>query len=159
MKKEDIKFYIAEQTFNENGVEDTPSYISIEDYEPFIGIHYLKCTGIEDKGKPKNKYTETFADSGELLVCYDKDNDIYLDATDVVFTFIFVGERRQQSYDNFYNYIKKGKFFYYDTVRRKKILITLMDTVKPSADKYVGNNPYIQADFKFKNLWGESKSI
>ena len=44
-------------------------------------------------------------------------------------------------------------------MRYKKAYITLFEHVKPSDDIYKGSTPYIQADFKFKNLWGECKSV
>lgn len=143
---EDIKFYLSSNGSDWTDIETT-----------YSGMRYLKCKGLEDKGKPKNKYQETFADSDELRV-YEPD-DVMLEATDITFTFIFVGDNRQSVYESFYNYVKKGKFYYYDTMRRKKAYITLFEHVKPSDDIYKGSTPYIQADFKFKNLWGECKSV
>jgi hypothetical protein len=142
----DIKFYLSSNGLN---------WVDIE--EKYSGMHYLKCKGLEDKGKPKNKYQEVFADSDELRV-YEPDN-VMLESTDITFTFIFVGDDRQSVYENFYKDIKKGKYYYYDTMRYKKAYITLFEAVKPSDDIYKGSTPYIQADFKFKNLWGECKNV
>ena len=143
---EDIKFYLSSNGSEWTDIEAT-----------YSGMRYLKCTGLEDKGKPKNKYQETFADSDELRV-YEPAN-VMLEATDITFTFIFAGDSRQSVYERFYNDVKKGKFYYYDTMRYKKAYITLFEHVKPSDDIYKGSTPYIQADFKFKNLWGECKSV
>ena len=123
----------------------------------FKGLKYLQCKGLEDKGKAKNKYTEEYADSNELRV-YEP-NEVCLEPTTITFTFLFVGDNRQSVYDYFYNYVKKGKFYYHDNVRKKQAYITLLDAVKPSGDMYKGSTPYIQADFKFQNLWGECKTI
>lgn len=123
----------------------------------FKGLRYLQCKGLEDKGKPKNKYTEEYADSNELRV-YEP-NEVRLESTTITLTLLFVGDDRQSVYDTFYNYVKKGKFYYHDNVRKKQAYITLLDAVKPSEDMYKGSTPYIQADFKFQNLWGECKKI
>ncbi len=123
----------------------------------FDGMRYLKCNGLEDKGKIKNKYTEAYADSDELRV--HEPDIVCREATTITFTFVFVGENRQSVYDDFYNYVKKGKFYYHDNVRKKQAYITLIDAVKPSNDMYKGSTPYIQADFKFQNLWGECRVI
>lgn len=145
---EDIKFYLKKE-----GVDE--EYLDLE--STFQGMKYLQCKGLEDKGKPKNKYTETYADSNELRV--HEPTDVCLEATTITFTFLFVGEDRQSVYDSFYEHIKSGKFYYYDTKREKKAYITLMEAVKPSDDIYKGSTPYIKADFKFQNIWGKCEPI
>lgn len=146
MAKNKYKFYFS---------KDDVNYESIED--KFDGLLYLKCTGLEDIGKPKNKYTETFADAEELKV-YESETVTH-EPTDIVFTFLFVGDNRQKAYRSFYEYIKSGKLYYYDTARFKKAYLELLDPVKPSKDEYKGGTPYMQADFKFKNLRGKCESV
>jgi hypothetical protein len=121
----------------------------------FVGLKYSKCVGLLAKGKIKNKYTETYAESDELRISEGK--NVAREATDITFTFFFVGNDRTEIYDNFYNYVKSGKITYYDTQRKKIALLSLFDAVSPSEDIWVGSVPYIKADFKFKNLWGECK--
>ena len=65
-----------------------------------------------------------------------------------------ITKTRQKVYDEFFDYVKLGRFYYYDTKRRKEAYISLFEPVKPSEDKYLGSTPYIKADFKFKNLKG-----
>ena len=142
----EVNFYLS---------SDGTNWIDIESH--YSGMRYLKCLGLEDKGKPKNKYQEVYADAAELRV-YEPD-EVMLEATYITFTFIFVGENRQEVYEQFYQDIQKGKFYYYDTKRYKKAYITLFDAVKPSDDNHKGSTPYIQADFKFKNLWGKCISV
>lgn len=144
----EYKFYMKQDT------EDAQLYDLESDFK---GLKYMKCQGLEEKGKPKNKYKEEYADSHELRV-YEP-NAVCLEPTTITFTFLFVGNDRQSVYDTFYNYVKKGKFYYHDNVRKKQAYITLLDAVKPSDDMYKGSTPYIQADFKFQNLWGECKAI
>lgn len=121
----------------------------------FVGLKYSKCTGLLAKGKIKNKYTETYAESDELRI--DEGDDITREATNITFTFFFVGDKRIKTYDAFYNYVKSGKIKYHDTQRKKQAFLSLMEAVEPSEDIWVGSTPYIKADFKFQNLWGECK--
>lgn len=121
----------------------------------FVGLKYSKCIGLLAKGKIKNKYTETYAESDELRI--NESDVITREATNITFTFFFVGVERIKTYDAFYNYVKSGKIKYHDTQRKKQALLSLMEAVEPSEDIWVGSTPYIKADFKFKNLWGECK--
>ena len=143
---ENIIFYIS---------KDDNNWIDIE--REWDGIRYLKCVGLEAIGKPKNKYTESFADANELKV-YEGD-EITNEPTDVTFTFLFIGDNRQKAYSNFYEFIKKGKIYYYDTKRKKKALLVLLDAIAPAVDEYKGSTPYMKADFKFKNIWGKCLNV
>jgi hypothetical protein len=144
MANEKYKFFLS---------KDNATWVDIEDNAEWKGeIRYMSCKGLETIGKPKNKYTESYADAQELRV-YEAD-EIFHEATDVTFTFIFVGENRKQVYASFYDYVKNGKFYYYDTARWKKAYLVLLEAVDPSEDDYKGGTPYMKAEFKFKNLWG-----
>lgn len=123
----------------------------------FNGLKYVECKGLEDRGKIKNKYIETYSDSDELRIW--EDDIITRNATTITFKFYVVGDRRRQVFDDFYNYIKQGKISYYDTARKKQALIVLMDEIKPSADKLYGSTPYIEFSATFQNLWGECKDV
>lgn len=140
------KFYMS---------KDGENYVSLED--KYAGLLYAKCVGLEDVGKPKNKYSESYADAAELRV-YDPAVVLH-DETDITFTFLFVGDNRRSVYNDFCSYVESGKIYYYDTARYKKAYLTLFDAVKPSHDEFKGGTPYIQADFKFKNLWGKCVNV
>lgn len=140
-----VKFYM--QKDGEDAIKDLEA--------DFVGLKYSKCTGLLAKGKIKNKYTETYAESDELRI--DEGDDITREATNITFTFFFVGDKRIKTYDAFYNYVKSGKIKYHDTQRKKQAFLSLMEAVEPSEDIWVGSKPYIKADFKFQNLWGECK--
>ena len=122
----------------------------------FEGLRYVKCEGLLDKGKRKNIYTESYSDSDELRVW--QGDEVTREATDITFTFVFMGDNRQAVYEDFYNYVKNGKLTYYDTARNKEALMVLIEAYKPKEDNWKGSTPYIQADFKFKNLRGECKN-
>lgn len=143
------KFYMQKQPIN--GVEQ-----EVKDLETdFYGLKYVKCVGLDLKGKPKNKYTETYSDANEVR--YWEGNPITFEATNITFTFYFIGEDRRKVFDEFYSYVSSGKITYYDTARKKEVLLVLLDEAKPSDDIFIGSTPYIQADFKFLNLWGIAK--
>ena len=124
----------------------------------FEGAHYLQCKGLEDRGKIKNKYVESYAEADELRV-YEPllKSDLKHEATDIVLTLLFVDtdtRNRRETFEAFYDYVKHGKFYYYDNIRRLEAYITLSEPVKPSDDICKGSLTYIKADFKFKNLKG-----
>lgn len=129
---------------------------SVRDLEKdFEGMKYIKCEGLLDKGKRKNVYTESYSDSDTLRVWMGE--EVTREATDITLTFVFIGDNRQNVYRDFYNYTKNGKITYYDTARNKEALLVLMDAIKVKDDIWKGSTPYIEVDFKFKNLWGECK--
>lgn len=140
---EDIRFYMQK--------DDSEVCIDLEAY--FEGLKYSKCKGLTSKGKRKNVYFESYSDSDELRVWQGE--TVVREATTIVFTFYFIGDNRQQVYDDFYDYVKNGQIYYWDTKRNKKAYLVLEEAVDPKEDVYQGSTPYLCADFKFQNLWGE----
>lgn len=131
------------------------SYVDLESY--FGGMKYSKCEGLEDLGKPKNIYTETYADADTLRVHIPQ--SVKREATTITFTFFFFGANRQDIYSRFNEFIKGQKIYYYDTARQKRAYMVLMDKTAPKEDIYKGSHPYISVDYKFQNLWGECVDI
>lgn len=121
----------------------------------FPGLKYSKCTGLLTKGKRKDVVVESYADSDTLRVW--QGSEVTREATNITFTFYFIGERRQSTYEFFYRYIRTGKISYWDTKRKKEALLIFTDKSDPKEDVYKGSIPYIMVDFKFQNLWGECK--
>lgn len=144
----DVKFYMKQDA-------DDTSWVSIE--EVFDGLKYKECKGLEDKGKPKNIYTESYADANELRVYMPK--EVYRESTTITFTFVFIGENRQSVYEDFYDFVSEKKIYYFDTKRKKKAYMLLNDAVTVGEDVYKGSVPYILVDFKFTNIWGECKQM
>lgn len=125
--------------------------------ENYANIKYKQCKGLETVGKPKNKYTESYADADELRV-YEPET-VLRESTDITLTLVFVGRERKAAYRQFLDLVSSGKFYYWDTVRMKKAYLTLLESVEPSEDDYKGSTQYMLADFKFKNLWGYCKNV
>jgi hypothetical protein len=132
-------------------------YIDIE--ERFKGMRYMKCDGLEDLGKPKNIYTETYADAAKLRVF--QPNEIKRTATTITFSFAFFGDSdtRQRLFDDFNTFIENQRLSYYDTARNKKVIeMILLGASKPKNDVYLGQG-YITADYTFQNLYGECERM
>jgi hypothetical protein len=119
----------------------------------FIGLKYSKCNGLNSKGKRKDIYIEEYADSRELRVWQDK--GVFREATSITFEFFFIGDNRQSVYDEFVRYISNGKIYYWDSKRKKEAFMVLVDAIDPKEDTYKGSVPYLLAEFKLQNLWGE----
>lgn len=122
----------------------------------YNGLKYSACTGLNDKGKRTNIYIEKSAISDTLRVW--QGTEVVREATTIVFTLYFTGAHRQNIYDDFCDYVSNGKIHYWDTKRKKEAYLVLVDQIKPKEDTYKGSVPYILAEFKFQNLFGECKT-
>lgn len=141
---QEIKFYMQKDG-------DTIKDLEVD----FFGMRYQKCTGLNDKGKRKNIYTEEYSDSDTLRVW--QGDSVTREATDITFSFVFLGDTRHEAYKAFYEYVKNGRISYWDTARNKEALLVLESEVKIGDESWNGSTPYFIVDFKFKNLWGECK--
>lgn len=131
----------------------TPKNLEID----FQGLKYLSCKGLSDVGKPKNIVVEEFADNAENKI-YIPEN-IYHEPTDFVLSLVFTGAMRRKAYDDFCTYIKNGKFYYWDTVRKRKVSIVLLSPIRPTDDIFKGSSPFIKVDFTFTNILGKSTPV
>lgn len=125
----------------------------------FSGLVYKACKGLSSVGKPKNVYTENYAEASGLRTFLPGDNggSVAHEATDIELELLFKDSSRRATYDSFCAYIKTHRLFYWDTARHKKVWLVLTDAIEPTEDVLKGV-PYILATFKFKNLWGIGKT-
>lgn len=147
----EVKHYIQKVNSDGTLISGTLKDLEVD----FSGLLYSKAEGLLAKGKRKDIHTETYADSDTLRVW--QGTNVTREATTITFTFYFKGDNRQKVYDNFYEYIKNGVIAYWDTARMKEARLVLIDALEPSDDLFKGSTPYISANFKFQNLWGECK--
>lgn len=129
---------------------------SLRDLETdFSGLKYVSCKGLSSVGKPKNIYTENYAEASGLRTFHPKDNgnEVVYEATNIELDLLFTGDDRRASYDAFCEYVNGNRLFYWDTARNKKVWLVLIEAIEPSDDILKGV-PYIRAVFKFTNLWG-----
>lgn len=123
----------------------------------FDGLHYVKCNGLDSYGKPKNIYTETFAETSELRVFMPE--KIARENTDIEFEFVFDGDKRRDVYHEFVAWLSVDnlkKLKYWDTLRNRELEMILMESVEPDEDELYGSHPFIRVPFKFKNIKGET---
>lgn len=135
---------------------DMEGQAAIDIEETYKGLLYSKCEGLDAKGERLNVYTEEFAESDELRVWQGA--DVARKPTTLTFTFFFTGDERQATMDSFYEYIKNGRFYYWDTKRLKKGYFIVKDEFKANEDVYQGSIPYKKIELKVQNLWGECKN-
>lgn len=141
------KFYMS-RYINNSWEEE----VSLEDY--FEGMKYSKCDGLSTFGKPKNIYTESYAEEEKLRVYIPP--TVVRENTDIEFEFIFSGGNRRSVYNSFVDWITGYKIKYRDTCRGKEVEMILIEAIEPEDDFLYGSDPYIASAFKFKNLIGSS---
>ncbi len=136
--------------------ESDVNYIDVESQYP--GLLYGKCTGLNDKGKRKNIYFESYPEEKGSRVHIG--SQVNREPTDINLTLLFHGTvaQRQAAYEGFCTFVENDKILFYDSVRLRKVLLVLNEPVKPSSEVFLGSDPYTEVTFKFKNLWGESKN-
>lgn len=138
-------------------------YIPIDLEETFIGLRYRSCTGLEDRGEPKNIYTEKYPETDGSRVWHPSDAEggkVKKDDTTIKLDLVFLGGadawRARLSYEEFLQYASESRLYYWDTARLRKVQLLLKSSVSPKADMVKGER-YLEAEFTFVNLWGESK--
>lgn len=123
----------------------------------FPGLRYVSCEGLSDKGKPKNYYTEEYADSDELRVFVPE--TVCRESTEIKLTLLFIGADRREAYDSFYAYVSLGKFHYWDTVRMRRATVFLNSAVELDEDHFKGGDPYIMVEFDLTNVYGDTEAV
>lgn len=118
----------------------------------FKGLKYVESSGLNELGKPKNQYTENYADSDNVRV-YIPD-DLHNDSRSVSITLLFIGGDRRLVYQMFTEYISAGTHRYTDSIRGISVDLLLTDAVEVSEDIFTGNIYYITTVFKFSTVSG-----
>jgi hypothetical protein len=137
--------------------------------EHFSGLLYMRAEGMNDVGKAKNIYTETYADSDTLRVSLPKHRynnigvhsvtDITNEATKITMHFLVVGdaESRIATILAFESYIREGIHRYWDTARNLEFDFIVQDEIKVSDERWHGSNPYVEIQVVMQNLNGKTK--
>lgn len=116
-------------------------------------IRYRRIEGLENAGKVKNLYVESYADSSVQRI--DVPSDITRDSTNVKLDLIILrGNRRQSNaYQSLVDYFSEGITVYWDTQRRRVGLFYYEKATEPSKDTYLGT-PYLEVEFEFTTVNG-----
>lgn len=140
---------------------DEPGYTTMDlENEPrWEGLRYLKATGFHDIGKPKNIYTEEYADSDALRVYLPLNDNYANEATVITMIFIVIGnaETRRNTIEDFCDYVRKGVHLYYDTARQMEFKFIVKDEIKISDEKWHGSQPYIELTIPMQNINGKTQ--
>lgn len=130
----------------------------IKDLEAdFDGLLYSKADGLDKKGKIKNAYTESYADSDRLRVHFPTNPTG--EATTVKFTFVFIGENRRKTYDEFYTYLTGGFRAFWDTKRMKRLIFYAPNEYEPANEMWYGSEPYLELNVTVQNIFGQTFDV
>lgn len=134
------------------------SWTNIQNYplDTWRTLLYRKCTGLEDVGKPKNIYTETYADSDVTRT--DFPDTITYEATTITLNLIVKRENSVIDGDNDLKTVVDMLQFttptvFWDTVRNKMAIMALLNAAEAKEDTYKGMK-YLEVELKFNNLMG-----
>lgn len=140
---------------------DIQAYIKTDDTDAvntkalWPDMWLLKSENTLAYGKPKNIVTESYPETDGLKVWTP--DTVTHDATDVKLTLCFIGENtdKHDEFDSFMAYIEGKVIEWWDTVRFRKNRLLLTDKVEPS-ENYHGQIPYLEVEFRFKNVDGKA---
>lgn len=137
-------------------IESQPIY-DIE--EQFGGLLYMKADGMNNIGKAKNIYTETYADSDRLRVYLPNDGVYTNEATKITMHFLIVGDEasREATIQDFQNYVIEGIHRYWDDARNLEFDFIVQDEIKVSDEKWHGSSPYVEIEVVMQNLNGKTR--
>lgn len=127
--------------------------------EQFDGLLYMRAEGMNDIGKSKNIYTETYADSDRLRVYLPNDGVYTNEATKITMHFLVVGDEasRQSTILAFETYVREGIHRYWDTARNLEFDFVVQDEIKVSDEKWHGSTPYVEIQVPMQNLNGSTR--
>lgn len=139
-------------------------YVNLED--TFSGLRYNKFVGIEKYGETNN-YVETWAEDDTAAVYVQSsasrgqneatlslyffdpelaDNKTYADMIAAI----------EDVYHKFINFIDGKKVIYYDTARKRKILMYQDGDISPSEMVLKNGIPYFSVEIPFKTIKGHA---
>jgi len=137
-------------------LDSQPTY-DIE--EQFSGLLYMRAEGMNDIGKSKNVYTETYADSDRLRVFLPNNGEYTNEATKITMHFLVLGDAvsREAVIRSFENYVREGIHRYWDDARNLEFDFIVQDEIKVSDEKWHGSSPYVEIAVVMQNLNGKTR--
>ncbi len=163
----DKKFYIQKYKRNESGAwEADGAKKSLED--DFGYCRYLSLSGMNARGKQKNLYTETYAESDSARVWFA--DTAAREQPKITLSLAFFGDDPQSSSDKdvtelvlaaenswneFYDWIEGGLLEWYDDYRQRKLLVYMQEACTPKNDEIKGV-PYLKCEVPLLNVFGKS---
>lgn len=158
------KFLMKKVVLNADGTQTIGEEKDIE--ADFDGVRYKSMSGLESYGTPANVYSETAAESGKAMV-YVSPNPTESQAELILTLYFFPPSTSTAStdaariseisaaYHSFCDFIRGGKIIYRDTVRKRKVLMTLTGAISPTTDRLYGQI-YKEVSFTFTSEYGHT---
>lgn len=146
------KFYMAECDAEWNVKDGTEKDLERD----FDGLRYQEAKGLNLTGKPR-LYTETYADADKVRV-YIPEKVTY-EPTTITFSFVFFGENRYKTYDEFVTWVSGKKMAYWDDARKKRAYCYVADAIQPAEEMWYGSTPYLRLELKVSNVYGRTFDI
>lgn len=147
METSKYKFYMAECDAEWKVKDSTQKDLETD----FEGLRYQEAKGLNLKGKPR-LYTETYADADKVRV-YIPEKVTY-EPTTITFSFVFFGENRYKTYDEFVAWVSGKRMVYHDSARNKYAYFYVADSVQPAEEKWHTSTPYLRLELKVSNVYG-----
>lgn len=118
----------------------------------YQGMKFMKATNLNNYGKVKNIYTESYPEADELRV-YLPSTPVRENTT-IELQFAFEGSDRRNVYDSFVEWMTGYRLKYYDTVRYREAEMILVDAVEVEDEELYGSAPNFVVTFVFTNVKG-----
>lgn len=149
MATSEYTFYMAECDSGWSIIPRTKKNLEVD----FKGMRYQKADGLNLTGKPRI-YTETYADAEMTRVWIPQ--EVTYEPTTITFSFVFLGEDRYKTYDEFVSWVSGKRMAYWDGVRSKTAYFYVGDSVQPAEEKWHGSTPYLRLQLKVTNVYGRT---
>lgn len=145
--------------------ESTQEFVTEEadepkDIEAEFGCKYVRLEGVNEYGKAKNIYTESYAETEELRVHIPE--KVLYENTDVALTLVFpciTKNNRLDVTDNerrFFEYVSGRRIEWYDTFRERCLTLLLINKPEVVGEILYGDTRYREVKYTFKNIYGRS---
>lgn len=161
---DDYGYYMTKCVRDADGVWSVGEELDLE--RDFDGLRYKSFSGLTAYGEQRAVYTEEYAESDAVLSYVSSSVDsrsalelelvLYFfcpDATVLDFAGVYAGA--SAVYHSFVEYLANGYVLYRDTIRRRRVLMYLVESLEPSTDSVRGK-AYIECAFKFSGVFGRS---
>lgn len=164
MSDKNYKFFMQPCDINGTPTTDDPEYIAdleesfneLSDEGDVLGeLRYSRCEGIDNIGKVKNIYTETYSDADRLRVYIPE--IVQNEPTVITLTLFFFGKERALVRDNFNEYIRHGFHKYWDDARNKEFVFFVQDELPIGEEMWYGSKPYLKCEYKLRNVKGKTE--
>ena len=129
----------------------------------FEGAMYKSADGIETVGTPK-VYTEEYPEEGVMDVYFP--DEMVFKSTDFTLKVYFIPKKDiseqepvaqiNEAYNAMKDFLSGSLVMYWDNIRKRKVLVALTESVKPTTSSVKPGGEYYEVSFKFKNVFGRS---